>query len=118
LPAVALAKAGDCALSSRRLWTREARGSTQEKSPSKIFRFGYGKVSNDKKVPDPVGSGIVVCKNDSLGNRDHFADATSFAHCQNFSVAGLSRPFRAAMPKEIGLGSGVSRTSFTRLPKL
>ena len=46
----------------------------------------------------------------------HLADATSFAHCQNFSVAGLSRPFRAAMPKEMGFGSGVSRTNFTRLP--
>ena len=34
------------------------RGSTQEKSPSGIFRFGYGKSLNDKKVPDPVGSGI------------------------------------------------------------
>jgi hypothetical protein len=32
------------------------RGSTQEKSASKIFRFGYGKAANDKKVPDPVGS--------------------------------------------------------------
>lgn len=40
------------------------------------------------------------------------------AHCQNFSVAGLSRPFRATTPKESGFGSGVSRTSFTRLPKL
>jgi len=36
------------------------RGSTQEKSASKIFRFGYGKAANDKKVPDPVGSGILV----------------------------------------------------------
>ena len=32
------------------------RGSTQEKSPFQIFRFGYGKGSNDKKVPDRVGS--------------------------------------------------------------
>ena len=44
--------------------------------------------------------------------------AASFAHRQNFSVAGLSRPFRAAMPKDIGFGSGVSRTNFTRLPKV
>jgi hypothetical protein len=35
------------------------RGSTQEKSPSEIFRFGYGKAANDKMVPDPVGSGII-----------------------------------------------------------
>ena len=36
------------------------RGSTQEKSLSEIFRCGYGKVVNDKMVPDPVGSGIFV----------------------------------------------------------
>ena len=33
------------------------RGPSQEKSTSEIFRFGYGKAANDKKVPDPVGSG-------------------------------------------------------------
>ena len=32
------------------------KGSTQEKWPSEIFRFGYGKAASDKKVPDPVGS--------------------------------------------------------------
>jgi hypothetical protein len=32
------------------------RGSTQEKSTSDIFRFGYEQAVNDKKVPDPVGS--------------------------------------------------------------
>ncbi len=31
------------------------KGPSQEKSPLDIFRFGYGKASNDKKVPDPVG---------------------------------------------------------------
>ena len=31
------------------------RGSSQEKWPFEIFRFGYG---NDKMVPDPVGSGL------------------------------------------------------------
>jgi hypothetical protein len=36
------------------------KGSTQEKWTLEIFRFGYGKASNDKKVPDPVGSGIFV----------------------------------------------------------
>jgi len=36
------------------------RGSTQEKSSSEIWHFGYGIASNDKKVPDPVGSEIVV----------------------------------------------------------
>jgi hypothetical protein len=35
------------------------KGSTQEKSGSKIFRFCYGKAANDKKVPDPVGSEIL-----------------------------------------------------------
>jgi hypothetical protein len=36
------------------------KGSTQEKSPLEIFRFGYGKAANDKKVPDPVGSEVFV----------------------------------------------------------
>jgi len=36
------------------------RGSTQEKWPVYFFRFGYRKVANDKKVPDPVGSGVFV----------------------------------------------------------
>src|SRR3954471_16308585 len=36
------------------------RGSSQGKSPSEIFRFGYEKAVNDKMVPDPVGSGIFV----------------------------------------------------------
>jgi len=31
------------------------KGSTQEKRPSEIFRFGYRKAASDKKVPDPVG---------------------------------------------------------------
>ena len=47
-----------------------------------------------------------------------FFNAASFAHSQNFSAAGLSRPFGAAMPIEIGFGSGVRRKSFTRFPKL
>jgi hypothetical protein len=34
------------------------KGSTQEKSTSEFFRFGYRKTVNDKKVPDPVGSGV------------------------------------------------------------
>jgi hypothetical protein len=34
----------------------EFKGSTQEKWPSEIFRFGYRKAANDKMVPDPVGS--------------------------------------------------------------
>jgi len=36
------------------------RGSTQEKWPSEIFRFGYRKAANDKMVPDPVGSEVFV----------------------------------------------------------
>ena len=36
------------------------RGSTQEKQRLEIFRFGYGKALNDKKVPDRVGSGVLV----------------------------------------------------------
>jgi len=45
----------------------ELRGSTQEKSPFEIFRFDYGKDVNDKKVPEPVGSGILYYIN-SLGS--------------------------------------------------
>jgi hypothetical protein len=52
------------------------------------------------------------------GSNFTLAAAASFAHCQNFSAAGLSRPFDAAMPIEIGFGSGVRRKSFTRFPKL
>jgi hypothetical protein len=44
--------------------------------------------------------------------------AASLAHSQNFSAAGLSRPFSATMPTEIGFGSGVMCKSFTRFPKL
>ena len=33
------------------------RGSTQEKCHFYFSRFGYGIASNDKKVPDRVGSG-------------------------------------------------------------
>jgi hypothetical protein len=35
-----------------------------------------------------------------------FFDAASLTHSQNFSAAGLSRPFSATMPTEIGFGSG------------
>jgi hypothetical protein len=41
---------------SKRFGPLAFKGSTQEKSLSEIFRFGYGKVVNDKMVPDPVGS--------------------------------------------------------------
>jgi len=36
------------------------RGSTQEKSPFSIFRFGDEIGASDKKVPDPVGSAVFV----------------------------------------------------------
>jgi hypothetical protein len=45
---------------SKRFGPPRFKGSTQEKSVSEIFRFGYGKGLNDKKVPDPVGSGFFV----------------------------------------------------------
>src|SRR4029077_14956816 len=45
---------------SKRFQMPPFRGSTQEKSPSKIFRFGYGKALSDKMVPDPVGSEVFV----------------------------------------------------------
>ena len=49
---------------------------------------------------------------------DYFFDAASLAHCQNFSAAGLSRPFVPTMPTGNGFGSGVMCKSFTRFPKL
>jgi hypothetical protein len=52
----------------------------------------------------------------SFSANDHFADTASLAHAQNFSAAGLSRPFGAIMPIEIGLGSGMTRKRFTRFP--
>jgi hypothetical protein len=33
------------------------KGSTQQKRSSDLFRFGYEIASNDKREPDPVGSG-------------------------------------------------------------
>jgi hypothetical protein len=55
------------------------RGSTQEKSPSGIFRFGYGKSLNDKKVPDPVGSEVLLRKRFSseAAPRDRFIAAAN-----------------------------------------
>ena len=53
-------------------------------------------------------------KNDSLGQRDHFPDAASFAHWQNFSAAGLSFPFRVMIPTVTRFGSGVRRTHLIR----
>ncbi len=58
------------------------KGSTQEKWPSEIFRFGYRKAASDKKVPDPVGSGIrqrspshdVNGKNPALMPREQIVD--------------------------------------------
>ena len=60
------------------------RGSAQEKQTSEIFRFGYGKAVNDKKVPDRVGSGFlyyIKSPNDNrLGprpsDRRHLPDRT------------------------------------------
>jgi len=44
---------------SKRFGPLPFRGSTQENSRLEIFRFDYGKAANDKKVPDPVGSGVL-----------------------------------------------------------
>jgi hypothetical protein len=54
---------------------------------------------------------------DKVPEQYHLA-AASFAHCQNFSAAGLRRPFGAAMPIENGFGSGMRCKSFTRFPKV
>ena len=45
------------------------KGSTQEKSCSEIFRSRYGKASNDKKVPDRVGSGFSSDFSAAAGNK-------------------------------------------------
>jgi hypothetical protein len=45
---------------SKRFGPPRLRGSTQENRRFEIFRFGYDKAANDKKVPDPVGSGVFV----------------------------------------------------------
>jgi hypothetical protein len=47
---------------SKRFGPLDFKGSIQEKPAPAIFRFGYGKAANDKKVPDPVGSGIFVLR--------------------------------------------------------
>ena len=38
----------------------EFKGSTQEKRTSEIYRCGFEKASDDKKVPDRVGSGLCI----------------------------------------------------------
>jgi hypothetical protein len=72
----------------------------------------------------PMRSSLITAAAQSGGNQalaetceDHFSAATCFAHCQNFSAAGLSRLFGAAIPMESAFCSGVSRKSFTRCPK-
>ena len=60
---------------SKRFGPPRLRGSTQEKSPSEIFRFGYRKGANDKMVPDPVGSA------DSLALLDVPSKVIDIDHC-------------------------------------
>ncbi len=45
---------------SKRFGPPRLKGSTREKWASELFRFGYRKAANDKKIPDRVGSGISV----------------------------------------------------------
>jgi hypothetical protein len=61
-----------------------------------------GNVENDRGT-NPIL--LVVRGRTRFSADDHFCETASFAHRQNFSVAGLSRPFGAAMPSEKGLGS-------------
>jgi hypothetical protein len=44
---------------SKRVQLVTFRGPSREKSPVENFRFDYGKASNDKREPDPVGSGDI-----------------------------------------------------------
>ena len=64
----------------------EFKGSTQEKQRLEIFRFGYGKASNDKKVLDPAGSAVtrVECSATTRAN-----SLKSVAACTN-SGAGAA----------------------------
>ena len=55
-----------------------SRGSTQEKSTTEIFRFGNAKAANNKKVPDPVGSGFLYYIN-SLGSHWFVRQKQGFA---------------------------------------
>jgi len=57
------------------------RGSTQEKWPSEIFRFGYRKAASDKKVPDPVGSGFFVLQKVDHLLGDHRLSTTVSRYC-------------------------------------
>jgi hypothetical protein len=56
----AAVKTPDLDSMSKRFGSLGFKGSTQEKWPSEIFRFGYKKAANGKMVPDRVGSGVFV----------------------------------------------------------
>jgi hypothetical protein len=71
---------------------------------------GKGSVFQDEPVTGTLSA--------ALRAEQHHLRAASFAHCQNFSAAGLRRLFGAAMPTELGFGSGMRCKDFTRFPKL
>src|SRR5439155_9054451 len=56
---------------SKRFQMVALRGSSQEKRHFYFSRFGYRKAANDKKVPDPVGSGSFFFTSDSIRQNDH-----------------------------------------------
>jgi hypothetical protein len=58
-----------------RLTEATSKRSTLEKSACQIFRFGYGKVTNDKKVPDSEApSQFFFEKRSNLRARAKFID--------------------------------------------
>jgi hypothetical protein len=60
-------------------------------SSSEIFRFGYGKAADDKKVPDPVGS---ECNGILTPARAH----TLARLLNSISVADCSVPGKSSSP--------------------
>jgi choline dehydrogenase-like flavoprotein len=79
--------------------------------------FGHYKNSPDCPLPRPPINSQKLRGEIPRTEQYHVATA-SFAHCQNFSAAGLSFPLSAARPIEIGFGSGVRCKTLTRGPKL
>jgi len=71
---------------SKRFGPLAFKGSTQEKSLSEIFRFGYGKAANDKKVPNRVGSGVSVL---------HLIISDSLGHIRRDQIGACVRVFRS-----------------------
>src|SRR5260370_15348989 len=65
-----------------------------------VVRSGTGRAT-PKMIRFVIGNPLIVrqmVQQVPDATNSHFFDAASFAHCQNFSAAGLSRPFARTMP--------------------